>query len=79
MGPSTSHLLHLVLSIFTLGWWVPVWVVLSIRHEFEKECIECDQDKANEMVDRSWDNESRFYKAGKSLARVKRYIKELIC
>ena len=29
-GKDTSHLLHLVLSVVTLGLWIPVWIVVTI-------------------------------------------------
>lgn len=25
-----NHLLHIILSVFTLGWWIPVYVLLYI-------------------------------------------------
>jgi hypothetical protein len=27
----TNHLLHLFLSVFTLGFWVPIWLLVSIK------------------------------------------------
>jgi hypothetical protein len=27
-----NHLLHLVITIFTCGLWLPVWVILAIAH-----------------------------------------------
>lgn len=29
-GHDTSHLLHLVLSVLTMGLWVPVWIAVAI-------------------------------------------------
>lgn len=29
-GKPTNHLLHLLLSIFTLGLWIPVWIGISL-------------------------------------------------
>jgi len=29
-GKPTSHLLHLILSIITLGFWLPVWACVAI-------------------------------------------------
>jgi uncharacterized membrane protein len=28
---STSHVLHLILSICTLGWWVIVWILCAVH------------------------------------------------
>jgi hypothetical protein len=28
---SVSHIWHLVASIFTVGWWIIVWVILILR------------------------------------------------
>ena len=27
----TNHLLHFFLSIFTIGFWVPIWILVSIK------------------------------------------------
>ena len=29
-GKPTSHLLHLVISVLTLGLWIPVWIAVSL-------------------------------------------------
>jgi len=29
-GKPTSHLLHLIVSVFTLGIWIPVWIAIAI-------------------------------------------------
>jgi DNA-directed RNA polymerase subunit RPC12/RpoP len=29
--PATNHLLHFFVSLFTLGLWVPVWILTSIK------------------------------------------------
>lgn len=29
--PSTSHVLHLILSVLTCGLWIPIWILCSIR------------------------------------------------
>jgi len=26
-----NHILHLILSIITLGWWIPVWILLVLN------------------------------------------------
>jgi len=31
--PSTSHLLHLVISLFTAGAWVPVWIIIALINQ----------------------------------------------
>lgn len=37
---STSHLLHLILSILTVGVWVLVWVVVAISNSMENSRLE---------------------------------------
>ena len=37
---STSHLLHLVLSIITAGFWIPVWILVAINHALERGRID---------------------------------------
>ena len=29
-GKDTNHVLHLILSVITLGLWIPVWIVVTI-------------------------------------------------
>lgn len=41
IGPSTSHVLHFLISVVTIGWWVIVWFFLSIRNKFKLRCSEC--------------------------------------
>jgi len=36
----TSHLLHLVLSIITAGFWVPVWLLVTISNVSERHRAE---------------------------------------
>jgi len=36
-GKRPNHILHLLLSIFTLGLWIPVWIFLAlVSHERRK-------------------------------------------
>jgi hypothetical protein len=36
----TNHLLHLVLSIITAGFWVPVWLLVTISNANERQKAE---------------------------------------
>ena len=36
----TSHVLHLLLSVFTLGIWVPVWVIVALSNAIERGKID---------------------------------------
>jgi len=36
----TAHLLHLVLSVITVGMWVPVWILVTISHSIERRKID---------------------------------------
>lgn len=36
----TSHLLHLVLSIITAGFWIPVWLLVTISNANERQKAE---------------------------------------
>ena len=42
---STSHVLHLILSIVTVGFWVPVWVIVCISNSIENARIDRKVDK----------------------------------
>jgi hypothetical protein len=41
LEPATSHVLHLLLSILTLGLWVPVWILSAIANSSQKTCGVC--------------------------------------
>lgn len=41
LGVSTSHILHLLLSVISAGLWVPVWIVVAISNNREGQCTEC--------------------------------------
>ena len=36
----TAHLLHLVLSVVTVGIWVPVWILVTLSHGIERRKID---------------------------------------
>jgi len=36
----TSHILHLLLSLLTVGWWIPVWILLGLNNVAERARIE---------------------------------------
>ena len=38
-----NHILHLVLSVMTVGFWLVVWVLLAIAGVNSKRCTECGQ------------------------------------
>lgn len=41
LQPSTSHLLHLLLSILTMGVWVIVWLLVGQSNQSQGECTKC--------------------------------------
>ena len=41
IGNTPSHLLHLILSIFTFGLWIPVWILISIGKIGGYRCSQC--------------------------------------
>jgi len=41
-GHRPNHLLHLILSIVTLGLWIPVWIVLSIVKRERHRVVQVD-------------------------------------
>lgn len=36
----TNHVLHLILSIITIGFWIPVWLLVAISHANERGKID---------------------------------------
>ena len=37
---STSHVLHLILSLITVGFWVPVWFIVALSNSIENRRID---------------------------------------
>ena len=42
-GHRPNHVLHLLLSIVTLGLWIPVWILLSIFGGEKRRAISVDE------------------------------------
>ena len=42
---STSHVLHLILSIVTVGLWVPVWIIVTLSNSIENRRIDREVSK----------------------------------
>ncbi len=41
-----SHVVHLLLSVVTLGLWLPIWILCGIANAFEPfRCTACGQGK----------------------------------
>lgn len=36
----TSHVLHLILSLVTVGLWIPVWIIVTLSNSIENRRIE---------------------------------------
>lgn len=43
----TSHVLHLLLSILTVGIWVPVWLLVTLSNAIERRKIDYRLRKAH--------------------------------
>ena len=40
--PATNHILHLILSIVTVGFWIPIWILVGISVASTKwRCTHC--------------------------------------
>ena len=37
---STSHVLHIILSLITVGFWVPVWIIVTLSNSIENRRID---------------------------------------
>ncbi len=40
-----NHVLHMLLSVFTIGFWIPVWVLVSL-FQGRPQCMTCGQKSA---------------------------------
>lgn len=43
--PGTSHVLHLILSIISVGFWVPIWLLVSLNNHTKAQCTVCGRTK----------------------------------
>lgn len=43
-SPSTSHVLHLLLSIITVGFWLPVWLLIAFNNRNQGTCTVCGRE-----------------------------------
>ena len=41
LQPSTSHVLHLLLSILTVGLWLGVWALAGLANASQRTCTAC--------------------------------------
>ena len=41
MKPKTSHILHLLMSVITAGFWVPVWFIITLINQ--QKCANIDR------------------------------------
>jgi len=39
--PATSHVLHLLLSLFTFGIWIVIWILAAVSNASQKTCSVC--------------------------------------
>lgn len=42
-GSGPNHVLHLLLTVFTLGLWLPVWVILGITQQPHRIVLSVDE------------------------------------
>jgi cytochrome c biogenesis protein CcdA len=44
----TNHILHLILSIITLGLWTPFWIIVTLSHSIERRKIDKKLEQIND-------------------------------
>lgn len=45
LRPSTSHVLHLILSLISFGLWIPIWVLVAISNSTQGQCSDCGKSR----------------------------------
>jgi len=43
----TWHIMHLIISFLTGGWWVPVWIVVALRNNQKNKQMEFNHNMRN--------------------------------
>lgn len=41
VGPGTTHIVHLFLSLVSSGLWIPIWVIVYLSNDAQSACREC--------------------------------------
>ena len=57
----TNHVLHLILSIITAGFWVPIWIMVTIWNSIKRGSIEKKMDALAISVERYEQVQKKFY------------------
>lgn len=39
--PATSHVLHFLLSLVTVGFWLPIWLLMTLNNRSQGQCAVC--------------------------------------
>ena len=45
LKPSTSHVLHLLLSLISVGLWLPFWFLIAMSNNSQGQCTHCGRKK----------------------------------
>jgi hypothetical protein len=45
--PAFNHLLHLLISVFMCGFWLPIWLILAACYSEPYRCTRCGQVQGN--------------------------------
>lgn len=49
-----NHVLHLLLSVVTVGFWIPIWIIVAIGNDFAGyQCPHCGA-KTRSRAPRGW-------------------------
>ena len=57
----TSHLIHLALSVVTVGWWIPVWLIAVIMTISTKSKLENNMKKFHGRMTDTTDTSKHNY------------------
>lgn len=42
-APAPNHILHLLLSVVTMGFWIPVWLIVASASGGKYHCTHCGE------------------------------------
>lgn len=59
---SPNHLIHLVLSLFTAGLWLPVWIIIAL--DPKKNCRDCGARASGSRTRAGFDKVIKYAVAG---------------
>jgi hypothetical protein len=71
LAEKPNHILHLLISIISVGIWIPFWILITILCMFQNDCTVCGGTDNPDTIKPSKTASSIGYKLGKLFSKKK--------